>query len=189
MTKTAFARRDLCNIAQVSNDSTALMIKDRTTVDATDLAIYLRTLIGQFRISQPLAIELSRRFVNLDRKKQVDGTYLMIDGARSLTAWLEMYEKQIGSKRNFYYVRDGGKKPVATEAEDARAILFSRFADKLAKSVRDEIADSVYSYADKRKIVGVLLNQLVGYGKELALQEKEEESPSTVPQQAAAVSA
>jgi hypothetical protein len=107
----ALAKRDLCNIAQVSNDSTALMIKDHTEVDSTELAVYLRTVIGQFRISQPLAVELCRRFENLDRKKQVNGTYLEIDGARSLNAWLEMHEKQIGSKRNFYYVRDGGKKP------------------------------------------------------------------------------
>jgi hypothetical protein len=104
--------------AQVSNGSTALMIRDRETVDATALAVYLRTVIGQFRISQPLAIELCRRFENLPRKRQVNGTYLEIDGARSLNAWLEAHEKQIGSKRNFYYVRDGGKRKPAPQLTD-----------------------------------------------------------------------
>jgi hypothetical protein len=112
-TTTALVRqdRDLCNFAQVSNDATAAMIRDRSLVDDTELAVYLRTVIGLCRITKPLALELTRRFENLDRHKQVDGEYLTIDGARSLNAWLEMHEKQIGSKRNFYYVRDGGKKP------------------------------------------------------------------------------
>ena len=180
---TAVAKRDLCNVAQVSNDATALMIKDRTHVDSTELAVYLRTVIGQCRLSQPLALELQRRFKNLDRKKQVDSTYLEIDGARSLNAWLEKHGKQIGSKRNFYYVRDGGKKPApqvtdgkaedgdeagGNENEDSPVSAFI-FAKQLQKSVVDEIRESDYSLKEKQEITVRVMRHLQQYSDELEL--------------------
>jgi len=94
------------------------MIADRETVDATELAVYIRKSIAHvkktFKLTKPLAIELKRRFDNLDRTKQVDGTYLKIDGAKSLNAWLELHASEIGSKRNFYYIIDE-KQPVGTD--------------------------------------------------------------------------
>lgn len=155
-------------IAQVSNGNTAAMIRDRETVDATALAVYLRTVIGQFRISQPLAIELSRRFENLDRKRQVNGTYLEIDGARSLNAWLEAHEKQIGSKRNFYYVRDGGKrKPApqltdgADETEKKEDTPSDIFTTRVAEA-REKLAEFQRQKDDAR--AAVLAGETVDYG-------------------------
>lgn len=102
----------------VTDENTKAMIADRETVDATELAVYVRKSIVHvkktFKLTKPLAIELKRRFDNLDRTKQVDGTYLKIDGARSLNAWLELYANEIGSKRNFYYIIDE-KQPVGTD--------------------------------------------------------------------------
>ncbi|HXN18483.1 MAG TPA: hypothetical protein VN875_09150 [Candidatus Binatus sp.] len=159
----ALAKKTSATFAQVSNEATALMIKDRLTVDATDLAVYLRTVIGQFKISQPLAIELCRRFENLDRHKQVDGTCLEIDGARSLNAWLEANVKQIGSKRNFYYVRDGGKKKtvkaapqltdgtVASKSETVTETDALTLADNLAKYVLRALDSTRLSYASMSK--------------------------------------
>ncbi len=95
----------------VTDENTKAMIADRRTVDATELAVYVRKSIGHvkktFRLTHTLAQELKRRFDNLPRKKQVDGTFLKIDGARSLNAWLELHAGEIGSKRNFYYILDG----------------------------------------------------------------------------------
>ena len=102
----------------VTDENTKAMIADRWTVDATELAVYVRKSIVDvkktFRLTKPLAIELKRRFENLDRTKQVDGTYLKIDGAKSLNAWLELHASEIGSKRNFYYIIDE-KQPVGTD--------------------------------------------------------------------------
>jgi hypothetical protein len=102
----------------VTDENTKAMIADRETVDATELAVYVRKSIVQvkktFKLTKPLAIELKRRFDNLDRTKQVDGTYLNIDGAKSLNAWLELHASEIGSKRNFYYIIDE-KQAVGTD--------------------------------------------------------------------------
>jgi hypothetical protein len=102
----------------ITDENTKAMIADRETVDATELAVYIRKSIVHvkktFKLTKPLAIELKRRFDNLDRTKQVDGTYLKIDGAKSLNAWLELYAHEIGSKRNFYYIIDE-KQAVGTD--------------------------------------------------------------------------
>jgi len=102
----------------ITDENTKAMIADRETVDATELAVYIRKSIVDvkktFKLTKPLAIELKRRFDNLDRTKQVDGTYLKIDGAKSLNAWLELHASEIGSKRNFYYIIDE-KQAVGTD--------------------------------------------------------------------------
>jgi len=102
----------------VTDENTKAMIADRETVDATELAVYVRKSIVHvkktFKLTKPLAIELQRRFKNLDRTKQVDGTYHKIDGAKSLNAWLELHASEIGSKRNFYYIIDE-KQAVGTD--------------------------------------------------------------------------
>jgi hypothetical protein len=102
-----------CTSLAVADENTKV-----TAVDATELAVYVRKSIldvkNIFGSMRPFAIELKRRFDDLDRTKQADGSYLKIDGARSLNAWLEMYENEIGSKRNFYYIIDE-KQPAGTD--------------------------------------------------------------------------
>ena len=61
-------------------------------------------------VARPLLKEVKRRFKILPREKQVDGTYLEIDGATSFEKWCEKHEKFIGSSRNAYYILDGGNK-------------------------------------------------------------------------------
>jgi hypothetical protein len=84
--KIAEPNQELCKIAQLPtfppNKITAIL-KRRTEMDATELAVFTRTFIVHHgKLETPLLKEVKRRFSILDRSKQVDGTYLTIDGAR-----------------------------------------------------------------------------------------------------------
>ena len=108
--KIAEPNQELCKIAQLPtfppNEITAIL-KRRTEMDATELAVFTRTFIVHHgKLETPLLKEVKRRFSILDRSKQVDGTYLTIDGARSFNEWLGLHG--IG-KRNAYYILHGGK--------------------------------------------------------------------------------
>jgi hypothetical protein len=108
--KIAEPNQELCKIAQLPtfppNKITAIL-KRRTEMDATELAVFTRTFIVHHgKLETPLLKEVKRRFSILDRSKQVDGTYLTIDGARSFNEWLGLHG--IG-KRNAYYILHGGK--------------------------------------------------------------------------------
>jgi hypothetical protein len=114
-------RNTVSQVPPFSPDQITAMVKQRTTVDATELASYTRTLIGtkmrDVFVARPLLKEVKRRFKILPREKQVDGTYLEIDGATSFEKWCEKHEKFIGSSRNAYYILNGGnknRKPSAT---------------------------------------------------------------------------
>jgi len=107
-------RNTVSQVSPFSPDEITAMVKQRTTVDATELASYTRTLIGtkmrDVLVARPLLKEVKRRFKILPREKQVDGTYLEIDGATSFEKWCEKHEKFIGSSRNAYYILNGGNK-------------------------------------------------------------------------------
>ena len=102
--------QELCKIAQLPllppNKITAILNR-RTEMAATELAVFTRTFIVQHgKLERPFLTEVKRRFSILDRSKQVDGTYLTIDGARSFNEWLELHGIR---KRNAYYILHGGK--------------------------------------------------------------------------------
>ena len=107
-------RNTVSQVSPFSPDQITAMVKQRTTVDATELASYTRTLIGtkmrDVLVARPLLKEVKRRFKILPREKQVDGTYLEIDGTSSFEKWCEKHEKFIGSSRNAYYILNGGNK-------------------------------------------------------------------------------
>lgn len=132
-------QQELCNLAQLppfSPDQAVEMVKIRKDLPLDVLAVFTRNLIGHYgkglyKISRPFLQDVKRNFDNLDRKKQVDGSYREYDGARSFNDWLEKHKDQIGSKRNAYYILDGGvpdngklsRAPWSTKTADGTTVL------------------------------------------------------------------
>jgi hypothetical protein len=58
-------------------------VKHRETLNDDELAGYIERAVLTLKMVAPLVAEMKRRFQNLDRSKQVDGTYKTIRGCRS----------------------------------------------------------------------------------------------------------
>jgi len=124
-------RNTVSQVSPFPPDEITAMVKQRTTVDANELCVYTRTLIQakmrdvfvaetKMLLARPLLKEVKRRFKILPREKQVDGTYLAIDGGTSFEKWCEIHEKFIGSSRNAYYILNGGNKNRTPKPPSAR---------------------------------------------------------------------
>jgi hypothetical protein len=104
------------------------MVKIRKDLPPNVLAVFTRNLIGYYgtgstRPRRPSSRRSSGGSQTSTARRQKDGTYLAIDGARSFDAWLELHK--IG-KRNAYYILAGG---VPEKKTTSRAPLSTKTAD------------------------------------------------------------
>lgn len=91
-------------------------LADRTRLSDEDLSSYIENAVLTLKLCAPFVEEMRRRFTNLDRTKQVDGSYKRIRGCRSFkeycTGVLKRTEQAV-----YKMLRDRDATELKTESE------------------------------------------------------------------------
>jgi hypothetical protein len=102
---------DCATVAQPLSDLPTF-VDDCTNLDGEELGEYVERnwpqVLGNALGLMHLAKEMKRKFKLLDRKKQVDGTYLTIRGFKSFDKWVTSFTGV--SRRKFYYLLETEEK-------------------------------------------------------------------------------
>jgi hypothetical protein len=140
-------------------------VRRRESLNDDELAAHIEGAILTLRLVAPLVEEMKRRFQNLDRSKQVDGTYKTIGGCRSFKKFCETVLHRT-EQAVYLMLRkdDSSKSKEKSESKTKRVKEYQALVDAVppVRKGKEYIKPSEYSASDVAETITKFAENLLG---------------------------